>query len=271
MFEETLDSCWNHRFGQSAPSNAPKIGRFLAHRSVRDFTGTAIPETTISTLIAAAQSASTSSNLQLWTAISVQDPERRLAIAKLCADQRQVKNAAWFFAFFADHARIRRAIGRAGEAGEGLDFEEFKIMAIIDAAIAAERMVCAAESLGIGTCYIGALRNDPAGVRHLLGLPNGLFGAFGLCLGWPDEALAADIKPRFRSSAVWHRETYCADTDAEVDDYDERMRTFYESQAMKGEVTWSMRSGRRLNGSPESMSGREVLRSVLEDNGFGRR
>jgi len=81
-------------------------------------------------------------------------------------------------------------------------------MAVIDAALAAERLVCAAESLGIGICYIGALRNDPDGVRAFFGLPEGVFGVFGLCLGWPAKGVEAEIKPRLAQEAVWFRETY---------------------------------------------------------------
>ncbi len=214
-------------------------------------------------LVAAAQSASTSSNLQLWSVVSLQEPERRAKIARLCADQDQVHKAPWFLCFLADHHRLRRAAAAQGEAAEGLDYTEFLLMATIDAALAAERMVCAAESMGIGACYIGALRNDPQGVREFLGLPDGVFGLFGLCLGYPegDEA----VKPRLAQDAVWFRERY--DPAPNTDEYDGRMRAFYESQGMKGDRTWSARSGRRagLGG----LTGREVLKGWLAKVGMG--
>lgn len=267
MFDESFADAWAKRYGLSPPIDAPAIDRFLTHRSVRRYSAEPIPETTISALMAAAQSSATSSNLQLWTAISVQDPESRDAIAALCDNQQQIRDAAWFFAFLADHFRLRQAASSVAEDAAGLDYMEFLVMAIIDAALAAERMVCAAEALGIGICYIGALRNDPSAIRQLLDLPEGTFGVFGLCLGWPAFDASPEIKPRLPQECVWHREHY--DQHVDVSAYDEQMKEFYESQRMKGDVTWSMRSGRRVDG--HHMSGREVLKEWLEAQGFARR
>jgi len=218
-------------------------------------------------LIGAAQSASTSSNLQLWSVISVQEPERRDAIARLCANQDHVREAHWFFAFLVDHYRLRSAALAAGENPSGLDYVEYFIMGLVDAALAAERMVCAAETLGLGICYIGALRNDAQGVAQLLNLPDGTFGAFGLCLGWPSPDAKSEIKPRLRPNTIWFKERYQAETD--ISEYDERMRQFYASQGMNPGVTWSMRSGKRVD--DHHLTGRERLREFLLRRGFNRR
>ena len=62
------------------------------------------------------------------------------------------------------------------------------MVACIDAALAAQNAVVAAESLGLRTVYIGAMRNDPAQVHELLGLPQKAFVVFGLCVGYADPA-----------------------------------------------------------------------------------
>jgi hypothetical protein len=121
--------------------------------------------------------------------------------------------------------------------------------------------------MGLGICYIGALRNDPAGVKELLELPDGVFGVFGLCIGYPAEEAKAEIKPRLAPSSVWFRERY--DAEADVAEYDERMRAFYESQRMKGDVTWSMRSARRTD--EHHLTGRDVLLEWLRAQGMGTR
>lgn len=254
---------WRERYGVDAPPGVPVLGGFLDHRSVRDYADRPISEGTIEALIAAAQSASTSSNLQLWSVVSVQEPARRSAIAELCGDQDHVRNAPWFLCFLADHHRLRWAAAKQGEACEGLGFEEFLLMATIDAALASERLVCAAESLGIGTCYIGALRNDPAGVRDLLELPDGVFGLFGLCLGYSTGK--ESVKPRLAQSAVWFRERY--DPDPDTEEYDARMKAFYEAEGMRGHRTWSARSGRRVD--RHHLTGREVLKGWLARIGMG--
>lgn len=267
MFSESFVEAWERRYGHRPPFPPPPIDRFLAHRSVRRYREEDVPEDLVRGLIGAAQSAATSSNLQLWTVISVQESERREAIARLCADQDHVRQAPWFFAFLADHFRLQQAAAEVGEAAAGLDYVEYLVMALVDAALAAERMVCAAESLGLSICYIGALRNDPEGVRRLLDLPERTFGIFGLCLGWPAEGVRAEIKPRLSPEAVWHRETYRRDVP--IAEYDERMRAFYEGERMKGEVTWSMRSGRRVD--EHHLTGREVLLDWLRAQRFCRR
>lgn len=270
LFDEGFAESWERRYGVAPGFVLPEIERFLTHRSVRRYADRPIPEETIAALIAAAQSAATSSNLQLWSVISVQDPERRADLARLCGDQKQVLAAPWFLAFLADHHRLREAALAVGENPIGLDYTEFFVMAAIDAALACERLVCAAETLGIGICYIGALRNDPAGVKELLDLPEGvfgLFGLFGLCLGYPDPERPAEIKPRLAQDAVWFRERY--DRTPRTAEYDDRMRPFYESQRMKGDVSWTMRSGKRAD--DHHLTGREVLLEWLRSQGFSRR
>lgn len=269
MFDESAAEAWKRRFGQEPPPQLPELSRFLNHRSVRKYRPEPIEENVVRGLVAAAQSAATSSNLQLYTFVSVQEPERRERMAQLCDNQSQVRDAAWFFAFLVDHHRLRHAAEKAGQDPAGLDYAEFFTMAAVDAALAAERMVCAAEALGIGICYIGALRNDPAGVADLLELPEGVFGIFGLCLGWPEEPRTAEIKPRLSPEAIWHRERYRREVD--VSEYDRRMAEFYVSQSMKGDVTWSMRSGRRVDGSERSLTGRGVLKDWLSRRGFWKR
>ncbi|HZH97608.1 MAG TPA: nitroreductase family protein [Fimbriimonadaceae bacterium] len=267
MFEESFSEAWRLRYGAAPPIDTPAIDRLLLHRSVRKFSERQIEEDTVRGLVAAAQSAATSSNLQLYSIISVQDPERREAMAKLCADYQQVRTAPWFFAFLADHHRLKRAAAEVGEQALGMDYMEFLVMALIDVALAAERMSCAAESLGLGICYIGAMRNDVKGVQELLKLPRGVFGVFGLCIGWPAEGAGAEIKPRLSQDSIWFREQYPERID--VSDYDDRMREFYLSQGMKGEVTWTMRSGKRVD--EHHLSGREVLLDWLREQGFGLR
>lgn len=264
MFDETLADAWSLRFGCQPPADIAEIAKFITHRSVREYADKPLDEGVVSLLIGAAQSAATSSNLQLWSVVSVQDPARREELAKLCGDQDQVRRAPWFLCFLADLYRLKRAASACGEDAAGLDYAEFTLMAAIDAALAAERLVCAAESMGVGICYIGALRNNPPAVQELLGLPSGVFGLFGLCLGYPAESCQAEIKPRLRASEVWFRERYNPDVDCS--EYDERMRPFYEGQGMKGSVTWSMRSARRVDG--KHMTGREVLKEYLESRGF---
>jgi len=264
MFTETADLAWRQRFGQAPPTAAEDVADFLRHRCIRHYSDRPVTEDTIAALIGAAQSAATSSSLQLWSVVSVQEPDLREKIVATAGDQHQIREAPWFLAWIADLNRIERIAAEAGGGDEFLDYTEYELMSLVDVSLAAERFVCAAEAMGLGICYIGAMRNDPYRVRELLNLPGRSFCPFGLCVGWPREDSTAEIKPRLSPDAVWHRESY---READVSELDERMKPFYESQQMKGEVTWSMRSARRLS----KLTGREVLKPFLEEQGFGRR
>ena len=246
------------------PAAAQEIEGFLLHRSVREYEDRPVSEELVQALIGCAQSAATSSTLQMWSVISIQDPERRERIARLCANSDHVRKAAWYFAFIADHRRLANVAHRVGEPADGLSYMEYLVMAVVDVALAAERFVCAAESVGLGICYIGGLRNHVEEVKQLLGLPEGTFGVFGMCLGWPKQPLTAHVKPRLATENVWFRERY--DDGVTSEEYDERMRPFYESEKMKGAVTWSMRFGKRVD--RHHLTGREVLKPWLEGQGF---
>lgn len=266
FFVPTYADLYRMRFGAEPAIAFEDLAPFLAHRSVRRFADAEVPEDLVAALIGCAQSASTSSNLQMWSVVSIQDPERRARIAELCANQDQVRNAPWFLAWLADANRVGALAEGYGESAESLESAEMYTLSVVDAALAAERFAAAAESVGLGLCYIGALRDHPEEVAELLGLPDRVFGVFGMCLGYPAADVSAEVKPRLRTDSVWFRESY---GDADTAEYDARMRAFYEAQQMKGDVTWSMRSARRLGW--KYLGTRAGQLAVLQKIGFLRR
>lgn len=255
---------WSERYGEDLPYGIELDPLFLRHKSVRSFTGAPLPLGWKKALTAAAQSASTSSNLQLWSAVSVENPEKREKIALACADQDQVRTASLFLAFCADHYRLRKAAEGQGMNPDGLGVNEMYTMAVIDAALAAERMIVAAESLGLGICCIGALRDNPEEIKQLLNLPHGVVGLFGLAVGFPTDKVTDEVKPRIRQDSVVFDEVY----DHEVDtlEYDDRMKGFYESQGMKGAYTWSARSGRRVEA--DRLGSRKIFGDFVKKQGM---
>src|ERR1700748_1692596 len=80
----------------------------LNHRSVRAFLPRALPEGTLELLVAAAQSASTSSNLQFWSVVAVQDLERKSRRAELAGQQQFIRDAPLLLVWLADLSRIGR-------------------------------------------------------------------------------------------------------------------------------------------------------------------
>jgi nitroreductase len=258
--------------GQDAPSVDtlnPVLETLFAHRSVRAFLPDALPAGTLDLLVAAAQSAPSSSNLQVWSAIAVEGQEGRERLSALVGNQKHVREAPLFLAWLVDLSRLQRLAAERGRELDGAEYLDTFLMGVIDAALAAQNAVNAAESLGLGTVYIGALRNQPEAVAAELGIKpgDGVYPVFGLVIGHPDPARPAAVKPRLPQSSVLYRERYTpAPVEQEVGGYDEAMRAFYASQGLPV-TTWSEHSLARLK-SPDELKGRHRLKEALADLGF---
>ncbi|HEX8606300.1 MAG TPA: NADPH-dependent oxidoreductase [Pseudoduganella sp.] len=258
--------------GQDAPSVDtlnPVLETLFAHRSVRAFLPDALPADMLDLLVAAAQSAPSSSNLQVWSAIAVEDQQGRERLSALVGNQKHVREAPLFLAWLVDLSRLQRLAAERGRELDGAEYLDTFLMGVIDAALAAQNAVNAAESLGLGTVYIGALRNQPEAVAAELGIKpgDGVYPVFGLVIGHPDPARPAAVKPRLPQSSVLYRERYTpAPVEQEVGGYDEAMRAFYASQGLPV-TTWSEHSLARLK-SPDELKGRHRLKEALADLGF---
>lgn len=260
------------RYGTSAfdPDHLwnDSLTTLLSHRSVRAYLPDVLPAETLEHLVAAAQSASTSSNLQTWSVVAVEAPDRKAALSHLAGNQAHIRQCPLFLVWLADLARLNYLAEQRGLVAEGLDYLEMFVMATIDAALAAQNAVIAAESLGLGTVYIGGIRNQPEAVAEILQFPPQVFAVFGLCVGYPDPAHPAAIKPRLPQAAVLHRETYSlAARDQAIAQYTDIMQTFYQSQQMTVAGDWREHSLKRV-ATVAALNGRDRLRTALQTLGF---
>jgi nitroreductase len=269
------DAALAQRYGRTPdePSGLPPghpwndtLDGLLAHRSVRAYRDQPLPTGTLEVLMAAAQSASSSSNLQAFSVVAVEDPARRARLAVLARNQEHVRRAPLFLAWVSDLSRIAALAQAQGQAAEGLEYLEALLIGVIDAALAAQNAVVALESLGLSCCYIGALRNRPLEVAAELGLPAASVALFGLCVGYEDGIRPAAVKPRLPQSFVLHRERYGASAAAAVGPYDATMGRFYAGQGLP-QPDWSRHVVARL-ASAASLHGREHLVKVLQARGF---
>lgn len=261
------------RYGAVAPSIEgeanPVLAQALAHKSVRRFAPLPLPADALQKIVAGAQSAATSSNLQTWSVIAIQEPRHKDAAATLCGNQEFIRRAPLFLVFCADLARLSAISEREGLAGEGLDYFEMFIMATVDASLAAQNAALTAESLGLGICYVGAARNNPRELASLLKLPPKTFALFGMAIGVPAESDSSAVKPRLPQAETLHFETYSADAQEEnIANYNATMHEFYESQNMRTEGDWSLHSAKRVENA-EALTGRDVMREALIERGFG--
>ena len=255
----------------AAPSTwSAVIDQLLDHRSVRRYRPDAVSEDQLTAIIAAAQSAATSSNLHAWSVIAVRDATTRAALAECAGNQAHVRDAPLQLVWLADLARLEHVARLAERPCAALDHMEMFVLAVIDAALAAQNALAAAQSLGLAGCYIGGMRNQPEKVAELLGLPPKVFAVFGMTLGIEDtSSTAAAVKPRLPQAAVLHHERYqpLKQIDALIDDYNRSMGEFYTTQQMDVHGTWAVHSSKRIADS-QALTGRERLVEALQNRGF---
>lgn len=233
----------------------------LGHRSVRRFLPGPLAPSVLPTLVAAAQSAPTSSNLQLWSVVAVTDPARLARIAALSGEQDHVRDAPLLLVWIADVARVRALAASRSTAVHATGYLETTMTAFLDAALAAQNAVVAAESLGLGTVYLGGVRDDPEALAAELKLPRGTAPVVGLVVGRPDPACPGRVKPRLPQAVVLHHETYdMARQLRSLGAYERRMTAYYRDEGFTG--GWIGRVLTRLRGNG-SLRGRERLRSAL--------
>ena len=240
----------------------------LAHRSHRQYLQQRLPDKALETIVAAAQSASTSSNLQLWSVIAVEDQERKNRLADLAGGQQHIRDCPLMLVWLCDLARLEFIGKERGRDAAALPYLEIFMTGVVDAALAAQNAAVALESLGLGCCYIGAMRNKPEEVAKELNLPPNVFAVFGMTIGVPDPAALASVKPRLGPRAVLHREQYQWGEEQReaVETLDLKFKDFQQEQKLP-EQGWVRQVLSRVRGV-DAMSGRERLRQALQALGF---
>ena len=175
------------------------LGVIVNRKSTRVFLAKAIPEEIKVDIIGATLRAPTAGNLMLYSIIEVNEQAAKDTLAVSCDHQPFISRAPWVLLFLADYQRwfdyfevcgtgdfARRAGLPVRNPAEG-DL----MLACCDALIAAQTAVIAAESCGLGSCYIGDIMENYETHRDLFKLPRYTFPICLLCLGYPTKAQKA--------------------------------------------------------------------------------
>lgn len=184
------------------------LRQLAERRSVRAYTDEPVSDADRAAVLQAAFDAPTAGCQQLYTIIDVTDPKLKHELAETCDHQPFIERAPLVLVFCADHQRWFDAYRLAGaeprQPGEG-DL----VLAVLDAAIAAQNAVTAAHSLGLGSCYIGDILENRARVIELLGLPPLVVPAVMVVVGHPTPQQLTRAKPqRFASEFLVHDNVY---------------------------------------------------------------
>lgn len=186
-----------------------KIIDSLYHRkSVRVFEPTPIAPDIKDILLDCAAQAPTAGNQMMYTIIDVTDETLKAKLSVLCDNQPFISTAPIVLVFLADTRRWYNSYLVAGAQPRDPSAGDL-MLAFADACIAAQNIVVAAESLGLGSCYIGDILENKEEVQGLLALPPNCMPACMLVIGYPTKAQRVRPKPaRFDRRTYVHENCY---------------------------------------------------------------
>ena len=210
------------------------INLMRAHTSVRRFTEEQISDQELRAIIDAGRAASSWKNFQSYSIIVVRSKEKKEALRQSSA----------FLLFVGDLNRAQKGVQLHTE-----DFypegPENLLISSVDAALAGQNTLLAAESLGYGGVIIGLVRYAASQIAELFKLPDYTYPVFGIALGTPNQNHA--VKPRLPYEAVVFEEEYREQDDSVIQVYD-RVQTEYAGERAK--ETWSQRLAAQFGQEP---------------------
>ncbi|WP_283707396.1 oxygen-insensitive NADPH nitroreductase [Lactococcus cremoris] len=238
------------------------IEKMLVHASVRDFKAEPLPAQTKDLLLKAAQSGASSNFIQAYSIIEVADVNLRCEIAKISGSDAYVNQTGVFYVFVADWYRQAQILRAENKDVKALRNMEALTVAIVDTTIAAQNMTVAAESMGLGICYIGGIRNDTSKVTELLNLPELTLPLFGLTIGLPNSR--NEVKPRLPKENILSINGYNHESLTDLSTYNEQTAEYYANRSHHQKSTnWSQEMSDFLT-NPR----REDLADFLKKQGF---
>ncbi len=164
-------------------------------KSVREFEERAVEREKREAILASATEAPTAGNQQLYTILDITDGAKKARLAELCDHQSFIVRAPMVLVFLADLQKWYDAFLLCGAEPRKPGAGDL-LLAVSDALIAAQNAVVAAESLGLGSCYIGDVTEEYEEMRTLLNLPEYVFPAAMLVIGYPTPSQIARQKPK---------------------------------------------------------------------------
>ena len=222
-----------------------------AHTSVRRFKNQEIPQADLNEILTAAQMASSWKNFQSYSVILVRSQEKKEALYELVS-QEAIRQSAAFLLFVGDLNRAEKGASLHTDSFQPQGVESLLITSV-DAALAGQNALLAAESLGYGGVIIGLVRYKSEEVAELFNLPDYTYPVFGIALGVPNQQ--HDVKPRLPLNQVVFEEEYQEQQVEAILDYDQVQADYAGARAT---TSWSQRLAEQF-GQAEPSSTRKNL------------
>lgn len=233
----------------------------MRHRSVRKLNSTPVSDEIKKAIIRCGQMAPTSSHFQAYSIIDIQDPEKKAALAASAGGQEWVIKAPITLLFCADLHRNSQYL--TTEDTEILHNTESYTVAVVDAALAAQKTLIAAQSFGLGGVVVGGVRNDMYLMKRLFNLPKMVMPLFVLTLGYYDEEPLQ--RPRMPYEMIVKQDAYNEDGNAEMmEAYDKEVSEFFvKNSGGKQDFTWRQSCSYSLSLKP-----RYEVTQFVKEQGF---
>ena len=191
----------------------PVIQQIHQHRSIRKYKPDPVPDQLLTEILEAGIRTSSSGNMQTYSIIVTKDQELRSRLLEPHHNQSMVIDAPVLLTFCADFHRMRHWLSLSNAPDNFDNFFSFMVAAI-DAILVSQTTALAAESRGLGLCYLGSTLANADQIGELLALPENVLPVVGFSLGFPDED--PDLRDRLSAQGLIHRETYHDYTDQDI-------------------------------------------------------
>ena len=205
----------------------PIIQKQLNHRSIRKFKAEKLTAEQISTLVDVARQTSTSSFMQSYSILSVTDPEKKAKVAQI-GNQTYISDCGHLFIMLADQNRNQRIAEEQNTDTDILgSFDRF-FVAATDATLAAQNMMLAAESMGLGGVFLGSILNQVDQLIEIFDLPEHVVPVLGIAFGYPDQE--PTLKPRLPREVMHFENSYpkLENVCASLKEYDAIVHEYYD-------------------------------------------
>ena len=183
------------------------------HRSIRKYKQDPVPEDLLKNILEAGIRASSSGNMQAYSIIISRDRSLREQLFEPHMHQSMVLDAPVLLTFCADFHRMRRWLHLSGAPDSFDNFMSFMVAAI-DAILVSQNVALAAESEGLGICYLGSTLANCDQIGEILNIPRGVVPVVGFTLGYP--AQDPDPRDRLPLDGLLHDEVYQDYSDKQI-------------------------------------------------------
>jgi nitroreductase len=206
-----------------------------SHRSVRNYRPDRIPDEWLDDILDAGIRASNTGNMQLYSVVVTQDPEMKGRLSPLHFNQPMVNEAPVLLTVCVDFNRFQLWC-KLNHTSAGFLNLLWLLNGTIDASIVAQNMCVAAESYGLGICYLGTALYHAPEISEVLGLPVGVIPVTAVTIGFPQ--VVPGLTDRLPARATVHYERYTGYTDSEI------RELYREKEEMESSVKFISENGK---------------------------